>query len=63
MQKVLNTFEIGIFPKGKTANSTSCILDSVDHVGHAAKLSYHKQLKPLTPKQMLQRLPIAFAHK
>ena len=31
------------------------------HIDHVAKVSDHKQLKTLTHKQMLQRLPIALA--
>ena len=45
-QKVLNAFESEIFPKVKQEKNTS-ILD---------KGFNHKQLKVLTPKQMLRRL-------
>ena len=47
-QKVLETFQSGIFPKNKTEGTG---------------FSDHRQsnLKILTPKQMLQRLPIVLA--
>ena len=56
-QKVINAFEIGIFPKRKQTQGKwrQTILVCI------AKVSDSKQLKILTPKQMLQRLPIAFA--
>ena len=49
-QKVFNAFKSGIFPKGKWTQEKwlPSILD-------------RKQLKILTPKQMLQRLPLALA--
>ena len=46
-QKVLNDFESGIFPKGKQGKGLTSTLD--------------EQLKILTPKQMLQILPITLA--
>ena len=49
-QNVLNAFEIGIFPKRKQGNGLTSILDKVFN---------HKQLRILTPKQILLRLPIA----
>ena len=48
-QKILNAFESEIFPKRKQAKGLKSFLDCV------AKLSDRKQLKILTPKQMLQR--------
>ena len=48
-QKVLNGFKIKIFPTRKQTQGK----------GHPLDLA--KQLKILTPKQMLQRLPIALA--
>ena len=52
-QSPLNDFESGIFLKGKQAKGFASILDRV------AKVSNHEKLKILTPKQMLQRLPLA----
>ena len=60
-QKVPNTFESGIFPKRKQGKALKSILDRVVQVDHVAKVSDRKQLKILTHKQMLQRLPIALA--
>ena len=48
--KVLNTFESAIFPKRKQGKGLASILDKVFN---------HKQFKTLTPKQMIQKLPIA----
>ena len=61
-QEDLHAFERGIFPKGKQGKGFS-ILDQVAHVAKVSdhKLSDGKQLKILTPKQMLQRLPVALA--
>ena len=44
----------------------ACIVKFSDHsrpldLAGVAKVSDHKQFKILTPKQMLQRLPIEFA--
>ena len=55
-QKSLNNFESKIFPVEKPTYSTGC----------AGMLALHPlglatRLKMLTPKQMLQRLPIVFA--
>ena len=55
-QSALNDFESGIFLKGKQAKGFASILDRVARI---AKVSDHEQLKILTPKQMLQRLPLA----
>ena len=67
-QKVLNAFENGIFSKEKQGKGLTSILDYVDsgRVSRVAKVfestvSDRKQLKILTPKQMLQRLSIALA--
>ena len=57
-QKVLNTFESGMLPKGKQGKGLTSFLDGV---GRVAKTSNCKRLKALLPKQMLQRLPIAVA--
>ena len=46
-QKVLNGFESKIFPIGKRTQ------------GKERSLELAKQLKKITPKQMIQRLPIA----
>ena len=46
-QKVLNGFEGKIFPIGKQTQ------------GKERSLELAKQLKKITPKQMIQRLPIA----
>ena len=51
-QKALNAFESGIFAKQAQGKGLASIL---------AKVSDRKQLKILTPKQMLQKLPIALA--
>ena len=51
-QTVLNAFESEIFPKRKQGKGFKDILDKVFH---------QKQLNILTPKQMLERLPITLA--
>ena len=50
-KKVLNAFESGIFPKIKQGKGLTSILDCVAKV--------YKELKILSPKQILQRLPVA----
>ena len=55
-QHVLNAFESGIFPKGKQGKRFT---STVDIIACIAKVSDCKQHKILTPKQILQRLPIA----
>ena len=59
-QKLLNALENGIFPKGKQGKRLTSFLDRVANVSDR-KVSDHKQLKILTPKQILQRLRIALA--
>ena len=59
-QKVLNAFESRIFIRGKQGKGIKSISDRVANLSDR-KVSDHKQLKVLTPKQMLQRLPIALA--
>ena len=49
-QKVLNAFDSGIFVKGKQGKGLTSILDCLARV---VKVYHHKQLKILTPKQML----------
>ena len=51
-QNVFNAFESRAFPKQAQEKGVPHIL---------GKVSYRKQLTILTPKQMLQRLPIALA--
>ena len=58
-KKFLNIFEIRIFRKGKQGKGLTNILDCVDRITRGAKVSDRKQLKVLSPKQMVQRLPIA----
>ena len=48
-KKVLNAFDIEIFPK------------KVQKTGFSEKVSDHCNLKIISPKQMFQRLPIALA--
>ena len=65
-QKVINAFESGIFPKTKQGKRLTSFLGRIAQVARGAKVSDyevsdHKQLKILTPKQMLQRLSIALA--
>ena len=62
--EVLNDFKSKIFPIGKQIQEkgrprilASCPSD----LACIGKISDHKHLKILTPKQTLQRLPIAFA--
>ena len=57
-KKVLNAFESGIFQKGNQVKGLTSILDGV---AGATKVSDRNQLKILTPKKLLQRLPIALA--
>ena len=59
-QKVLNAFESRIFIRGKQGKGIKSISDRVANLSDR-KVSDHNQLKVLTPKQMLQRLPIALA--
>ena len=47
--RVLDAFESKIFPI------------KIEGTGFSNKVSNHSNLKILTPKKMLQRLPIAFA--
>ena len=62
--KVLNSFKNGIFLKEKQGKGLTSILNSVtsNRVAPVTKVSDLKQLKILTLKQMLQRLPIALAY-
>ena len=62
-QKALNVFESGIFPKAKQGKGLTSILDYIasDHLNRVVKVSDHKHLKILTPKQMIQRLQITLA--
>ena len=67
-QKVLNSFESGLFPKGKHVKGRTSILDQVasevkvcNSKVSDCKFSDCKQLKILTSKQMFQRLAIALA--
>ena len=62
--KVLNSFKNGIFLKEKQGKGLTSILNSVTSncVAPVTKVSDLKQLKMLTPKQMLQRLPIPLAY-
>ena len=68
-QKVLNACASGIFPKRKQREELTSISDHVAPVApivRVAKVSDHKvfdhkQRKILTPKQILQRLPIALS--
>ena len=62
-QKVLNAFEIGIFPKTKKGEGLTSISDCVARVAKVSnrKVFNHKQLEILTLKQMFQRLPIVLA--
>ena len=68
-QKVVNALKSGIFPKGKLlkveyfqkGNREKKLTRVLDRVGRVAKVSDRKQLRILTRKQMLQRLPIARA--
>ena len=48
-ERVLNAFDSKIFPM------------KIEGTGFSGKVSDHSNLKILTPKQMLQRLPIALA--
>ena len=59
-QKVLNTFESRIFPIRKQEEELANILACVARVSRFfdSKFSNRKQLKILTPKEMLQTLPI-----
>ena len=57
MQTILNAFESGIFPKGKQAQEKG----RPSNLALVANASDRKQLKILTRKQMLKRLPIALA--
>ena len=59
-QKVLNTFESRIFPIRKQEEELANILVCVARVNRFfdSKVSNRKQLKILTPKEMLQTLPI-----
>ena len=57
-QKVLDVFQSVIFSKIKQTKGLTSLLDCVCRV---AKVSNHEQSQILTPKQMLQRLPIALA--
>ena len=59
-QKVLNAFESRIFIRGKQGKGIKSISDRAANLSDH-KVSDHKQPKVLTPKQMLQRLPIALA--
>ena len=64
MQKVLNAFESGIFPKRKQGKRLTSISDCVARVAKVRsdrRVSDRKQLEILTLKQMLQRLPITLA--
>ena len=61
-QKLLNAFKSGIFPNGKQTQGKG----RPSILAHTAKVSNRKvsdckQLKIIIHKQMLQRLPIAFA--
>ena len=66
-QQVLNAFKSEVFPKKKKkkkqGKGLKCILDCVvsSRIACVAKASDGKQLIILTPKKMLQRLPIALA--
>ena len=59
-QKVINAFKNEIIPKGKHTQGKerpSIFADAV----RVSKTSDHKQLKILTPKQLIQRLLIVLA--
>ena len=59
-QKVINIFKNEIIPKGKHTQGKerpSIFADAV----RVSKASDHKQLKILTPKQLIQRLLIVLA--
>ena len=58
-QKVLNTFESGIFPIEKQVQGKG-IIGMLPRVSDC-KVSDHSHLKVLTPSQILQRLTIALA--
>ena len=62
-QKFLNAFQRGKFLKEKQGKGLKSILDSVAHVAKVSncKVCNRKELRILTPKQMLRRLPIAVA--
>ena len=57
-QKVLDVFQSVIFSKIKQTKGLTSLLHCVCRV---AKVSNYEQTQILTPKQMLQRLPIALA--
>ena len=62
-QRVLNVFESEVFPKEKQAKGLRSILEGVasGRVTLVAKVSAGNQLKILTAKQIIERLPLAFA--
>ena len=59
-EKVVNAFQSEIFPKLKQGKGLKRITDRKAKVSNLKVLN-HKQLKLLTLKQMLQRLPTALA--
>ena len=59
-QKILNVFESGIFSKRKQGTMLTSISDRATKVSNP-KVSDRNQLKILTIKQMIQRLPITLA--
>ena len=59
-RKILNVFESGIFSKRKQGTRLTSISDSATKVSNC-KVSDRNQLKILTIKQTIQRLPIALA--
>ena len=65
-EKIVNVVERNLkFNNQQKVKRRSCMLASrpsdLAHVGCVAKVSGHSNLKLLSPKQMLQRLPIALA--
>ena len=59
-RKILNVFESGIFSNRKQGTRLTSISDSATKVSNC-KVSDRNQLKILTIKQTIQRLPIALA--
>ena len=60
-QDVLNNFKSNTFPIKSDTSTTETSLNEEPFMGETSSKQKGKGLKILTPKQMLQRLPIALA--